>query len=88
MSNKLLMGVDQKLDFDFRLMVFYQKRGGVFYPTSTPKARGKYCEYTPFSKGNLWKIRYYLGGYFKVFFGTTERAYCTSLGDCLKIITN
>lgn len=79
------MGVDQKMDWDFKFMVHVLELGAYFYSTSTPKALGKYREYTPFNKGNLWKIRYYFNGHFKVFYGTKEKAYCTSLSDCLKI---
>lgn len=78
----LLMGIDQKMDFEFRFLAL--NSGFRFFNTSTPKARGKYVEYTPFNIGNLWKIRYYLGGYFKVFYGTQEKAYCTTLDDCIK----
>lgn len=88
MSDNLLMGIDQKIDFEFTLMYFHQKREDIFFLTSTPKARGKYREYTPFNKGNLWKIRYYLPGHFKVFYGTIEKAYCTTFTDCLKVINN
>jgi hypothetical protein len=88
MSYKLLMGTDQKMDWDFKFMVHYMKLGVAFYPTSTPKSFGKYREYTPYNKGNLWKIRYYLPSYFKVFYGTIEKAYCTTITDCLKVINN
>lgn len=80
---EILLGIDQKMDFEFRGYVFFS--GFTFFDTSTPKAHGAYREYTPHNIGNLWKVRYYAGGYFKVFFGTKEVAYCTSLADCLKI---
>lgn len=80
---QLLMGLDQKMQLDFAFLAHNINLNGFF--TSTNKAFD-YLEFTPYNKGNLYKIRYYYKGYFKVFYGTTQRAYCTNLHDCLKII--
>lgn len=79
------MGLDQTMLYDLSIMIYSCKGLRGFY-TDTKSARGKYVEFTPFNKGNLWKIRYFYYGYFKVYFGTKEIAYCTTLKDCLQTI--
>jgi hypothetical protein len=79
-----LMGLHQKIAFDFRLMLCNNKVNGYF--TNTNQSKGRYVEFTPYNKGNLYKIRYYRDGYLKVFYGTKELAYCTTIKDCLQII--
>jgi len=79
------MGLDQKMYYDFWFMI-YKCDGLHGFFTDTKAARGKYIEFTPYNKGNLWKLRYFHQGYFNVFFGTTQIAYCTTLKDCLSFI--
>ena len=79
------MGLDQKMLYDLNIMIYSCKGLHGFY-TDTKAARGKYVEFTPFNKGNLWKLRYFYHGYFRLYFGTKEIAYCTTLKDCLQII--
>lgn len=81
---KLLMGLEQKMVFDFMFMMQHEKLHG--FITNRRSLNSKYIEFTPYNKGNLWKLRYFYEGHFKVFYGTKETAYCTTLKDCLSII--
>jgi hypothetical protein len=82
---KLLMGLDHKMYYDLYFMLSINYGPDGFF-TDTKAARGKYVEFTPYNKGNLWKLRYFYNGHFRVFFGTKEIAYCTTLKDCLPFI--
>lgn len=79
---RILMSWEHMLMYQFDIIRFQNRLFG-FYTTSS-KANG-YIEFTPYSKGNLWKIRFY-GKMFKVFYGTKDIAYTTSLQDCIKLI--
>lgn len=88
MSDKWLMSLDTRMDLAFCVEAISIPLRVRFFSTSTPKSCGEYREYTPFNKGSLWKIRYYPAGHFKVFYGTQEKAYCSTLVECLKITNN
>lgn len=81
---RLLMGWQQALLFEFGINRMQAVIPG-FY-THGPKET-RYIEFTPYSKGNLWKIRYY-GKYFKVYYGTIDKYYCTSFVECFASIPN
>jgi len=83
-----LMGVDQKIQFDFiwdlNTHCYLKDQAGFF--TTTKAGLSKYVEFTPYFKGNLFKIRLFAEGHYKVYFGTKELSYCTSLRDCFELI--
>lgn len=76
----------EKLWHDFMFSDVMSRQKIKWFYTSTKKAFD-YAEFTPFNKGCLFKIRRY-STHFKVFFGTKELCYSTSLADCLKVIEN
>lgn len=87
MFKKLFCGANMKIDYEFWFQYHLLNPTFKAFTTSTPVSSGKYREYTIHNKGSLWKIRLYLEGHFKVFYGTQEKAYCTTLKDCINIIT-
>lgn len=78
------MGLEQKMVFDLMFMIHHEGLYG--FNTNQKASKAKYLEFTPYNKGNLFKLRYYPEGHFKVFYGTKEIAYCTTLKDCLPFI--
>lgn len=78
----LFMGLQYRLLCEFDIIRSQIKLYG-FYTTSS-RANG-YIEFTPYNKGNLWKIRFY-GKMYKVFYGTKDISYTTSLQDCITLI--
>lgn len=72
------------ITLDISCVIAFHKIKGRFFHTETRKAYD-YIELTPYNKGNLWKIRCF-HHHFRVYYGTQNRAYCTTLQDCLKLI--
>lgn len=72
-----------RLDVQVELQV--HEIDGRFFFTETRQAHD-YIELTPYNKGNIWKIRCFKHS-FHVYFGTTIKAYCTTIRDAIRFIT-
>lgn len=83
---QLVWGLQQKIVFDFFVALDYYKNKDRFFPTDT-KVANDYVEYTPYNKGNLWKIRLYFNK-IDVYYGTKKKAYTTNIQDALKFINS